>query len=114
MTLGFIGFGEAACHITKGLRAAGHAPVVAWDIHAETPGKGEMIRARGGKRDAPGKFQSGPGGAVRLNYFRSHGQPGAGCFAGDRALPRPVPSVCGRELCGEAAPAFRSHMQPSA
>ena len=46
MTLGFIGFGEAAYHITRGLRAAGHAPVMAWDIHANTPGRGEKIRAR--------------------------------------------------------------------
>lgn len=46
MTLGFIGFGEAAYHLTKGLRGAGHAAVAAWDIHAHTPGRGETIRAR--------------------------------------------------------------------
>jgi 3-hydroxyisobutyrate dehydrogenase-like beta-hydroxyacid dehydrogenase len=40
--LGFVGFGEAAFHITKGLREAGLAPVVAYDIKAETP----QIQAR--------------------------------------------------------------------
>ena len=45
MTLGFIGFGEAAYHITKGLRGAGHVALAAWDIHADTPGRGETIRA---------------------------------------------------------------------
>src|SRR5216684_1107162 len=44
--LGFIGFGEAAYHIAKGLRAAGWPAVAAWDIHTDTPGRGERIRAR--------------------------------------------------------------------
>ena len=44
--LGFIGFGEAAFHIVKGLRTAGWPAVDAFDIHAHTPGRGEKIRAR--------------------------------------------------------------------
>ena len=44
--LGFVGFGEAAYNITKGLRAAGWPAIAAWDIHHQTPGRGEKIRAR--------------------------------------------------------------------
>lgn len=44
--IGFIGFGEAAYHIAKGFREAGIAAISAYDIHAETPGKGELIRQR--------------------------------------------------------------------
>jgi 3-hydroxyisobutyrate dehydrogenase-like beta-hydroxyacid dehydrogenase len=43
---GFVGFGEAAYHIAKGLRQAGLARTFAFDIHTHTPGKGEKIRAR--------------------------------------------------------------------
>jgi 3-hydroxyisobutyrate dehydrogenase-like beta-hydroxyacid dehydrogenase len=39
--LGFVGFGEAAFHITKGLREAGLPPVSAYDIHSNG-----MIQAR--------------------------------------------------------------------
>ncbi|HEY3743888.1 MAG TPA: DUF1932 domain-containing protein, partial [Bryobacteraceae bacterium] len=41
--LGFIGFGEAAYHITKGLRAAGLTPIAAYDCNAQTD---ERIRSR--------------------------------------------------------------------
>jgi 3-hydroxyisobutyrate dehydrogenase-like beta-hydroxyacid dehydrogenase len=44
--LGFVGFGEAAFHIAKGLREAGLPPCFAYDIHAETPKPGDKIRAR--------------------------------------------------------------------
>ena len=43
---GFIGFGEAAFHIAKGLRGAGLAHTFAYDINTHTPGLGEKIRAR--------------------------------------------------------------------
>jgi len=45
-TIGFVGFGEAAFHLSKGLRAAGLPPFVAFDIHTHTPGRGEKIRQR--------------------------------------------------------------------
>src|SRR5262249_42734015 len=44
--MGFVGFGEAAFHITKGLREGGLAPVVAYGIHPRTPHPGEKIQAR--------------------------------------------------------------------
>src|SRR5579872_5431783 len=45
-TNGFVGFGEAAYHLSKGLRAAGLPPFVAYDIHTNTPNRGEKIRQR--------------------------------------------------------------------
>jgi len=44
--LGFVGFGEAAFHLAKGLREAGVAHTFAYDIHTHTPGKGEPIQSR--------------------------------------------------------------------
>jgi len=44
--IGFVGFGEAAYHLTKGLREAGLTGFVAFDIHTNTPGRGEKIRQR--------------------------------------------------------------------
>ena len=46
LRLGFIGFGEAGFHLAKGLRGAGLAHAVAYDIHTHTPGRGERIRER--------------------------------------------------------------------
>ena len=45
-TLGFVGFGEAAYHLTKGLQTEGLTTTAAYDIHTNTPGRGEKIRAR--------------------------------------------------------------------
>src|SRR6516225_12275325 len=45
-TIGFVGFGEAAFHITKGLRDASFPHFVAYDIHTHTAGRGEKIRQR--------------------------------------------------------------------
>ena len=36
MTIGFVGFGEAAFHITKGLGAAGASPILAYDSDADS------------------------------------------------------------------------------
>jgi 3-hydroxyisobutyrate dehydrogenase-like beta-hydroxyacid dehydrogenase len=44
--LGFVGFGEAAFHLAKGLREAGVKQTIAFDIHMHTPGLGEKIQAR--------------------------------------------------------------------
>jgi 3-hydroxyisobutyrate dehydrogenase-like beta-hydroxyacid dehydrogenase len=44
--IGFVGFGEAAFHIARGLREAGAGDFVAYDIHTHTPGRGEKIRRR--------------------------------------------------------------------
>jgi len=44
--LGFVGFGEAAFHLAKGLREAGVKRTVAFDIHMHTPGRGEKIQER--------------------------------------------------------------------
>ncbi len=44
--IGFVGFGEAAYHLSKGLRESGAAQFVAYDIHTHTPGRGEKIRQR--------------------------------------------------------------------
>ncbi|PWT97689.1 MAG: hypothetical protein C5B51_30865 [Terriglobia bacterium] len=45
-TIGFLGFGEAAFHMTRGLRGEGLRQFVAFDIDTNTPGKGEKIRRR--------------------------------------------------------------------
>ena len=45
-TLGFIGFGEAAYHICKGLKTEGHALIFAYDIMADDPFKGSQLRER--------------------------------------------------------------------
>jgi len=45
-TIGFVGFGEAAFHIAKGLREAGLRDFVAYDIYTHTPGRGEKIQKR--------------------------------------------------------------------
>src|SRR5215471_19241590 len=50
-TLGFVGFGEAAYHLAKGLREAGVGRTVAFDIHAKTPRLGEKIQARARETD---------------------------------------------------------------
>jgi 3-hydroxyisobutyrate dehydrogenase-like beta-hydroxyacid dehydrogenase len=44
--LGFVGFGEAAYHLAKGLKPAGIARIVAYDINANAPRLGGKIRAR--------------------------------------------------------------------
>ncbi|MGH8325789.1 MAG: DUF1932 domain-containing protein [Steroidobacteraceae bacterium] len=44
--LGFIGFGEAAFWIARGLRGEGVTRLVAYDLHTPTPGRGELIRER--------------------------------------------------------------------
>jgi 3-hydroxyisobutyrate dehydrogenase-like beta-hydroxyacid dehydrogenase len=44
--LGFVGFGEAAFHLAKGLRQAGVKRTVAFDIHMHTARLGETIQAR--------------------------------------------------------------------
>ena len=44
--IGFVGFGEAAFHIAKGLRQAGIQVVAAYDIHCDTAGRGDLIRQR--------------------------------------------------------------------
>ena len=45
-TLGFVGFGEAAYHLAKGLKQAGVAAIFAFDIHSNTPLRREKIRER--------------------------------------------------------------------
>ena len=45
-TLGFVGFGEAAFHLAKGLREAGLKRTFAFDIHRHSPGLSDKIRAR--------------------------------------------------------------------
>jgi 3-hydroxyisobutyrate dehydrogenase-like beta-hydroxyacid dehydrogenase len=46
LDIGFVGFGEAAYHIARGLRQPGIAPITAYDINTHTPGLGEKIRGR--------------------------------------------------------------------
>lgn len=46
LSLGFVGFGEAAYHIARGLHAAGLTAICAFDIHTNTPGRGEKIKQR--------------------------------------------------------------------
>src|SRR5215472_11452561 len=47
--VGFVGFGEAAYHIAKGLRGAGVDRVYAYDINTHAPALGEKIRGRAGE-----------------------------------------------------------------
>ena len=42
LSIGFVGFGEAAFHIAKGLRQPGIARLTAYDINSHTPGLGEL------------------------------------------------------------------------
>lgn len=44
--IGFIGFGEAAFHIARGLGGAGAGRIHAYDINTNTPGLGDRIQAR--------------------------------------------------------------------
>jgi 3-hydroxyisobutyrate dehydrogenase-like beta-hydroxyacid dehydrogenase len=44
--IGFVGFGEAAFHISKGLRGAGVTQIAAFDIHTESAALGPRIRER--------------------------------------------------------------------
>ncbi len=46
LRIGFVGFGEAAYHIAKGLRQPGIASITAFDIHTHTPGLGQKIQQR--------------------------------------------------------------------
>jgi 3-hydroxyisobutyrate dehydrogenase-like beta-hydroxyacid dehydrogenase len=46
MKIGFVGFGEAAYHIAKGLRQSGISSITAFDIHAHAPGLGPKIQQR--------------------------------------------------------------------
>lgn len=46
LKLGFVGFGEAGFHLAKGLRGAGLTGIQAYDIHANTSGRGEKIQQR--------------------------------------------------------------------
>jgi 3-hydroxyisobutyrate dehydrogenase-like beta-hydroxyacid dehydrogenase len=46
LRIGFVGFGEAAFRISKGLRDVGAPPIIAYDINTHTPGLGERIRKR--------------------------------------------------------------------
>lgn len=44
--IGFIGFGEAASWIARGLRGEGVTDFAAYDLHTRTPRRGEIIRER--------------------------------------------------------------------
>lgn len=44
--VGFIGFGEAAFWIARGLRDQGVTNTVAYDLHTSTPGRGDLIHQR--------------------------------------------------------------------
>ena len=46
LSIGFVGFGEAAFHIAKGLRQPGVSSITAYDINTQTPGVGERIQKR--------------------------------------------------------------------
>ena len=51
--IGFLGFGEAAYHITRGLIEAGVPRIAAFDIHRDTPGRSEKIRTRADSAGVP-------------------------------------------------------------
>ena len=42
----FIGYGEAAYNISKGLQSVRKTPMIAFDIQSESPERGELIRSR--------------------------------------------------------------------
>ncbi|WP_126428765.1 NAD(P)-dependent oxidoreductase [Brevibacillus marinus] len=44
--IGFIGFGEAAVHISKGLRSEGIETIFAYDVKADDPAVGPLIQER--------------------------------------------------------------------
>ncbi len=45
-SIGFVGFGEAAFHLAKGLRSAGIESISAFDIHSKSPGRRDLIHTR--------------------------------------------------------------------
>lgn len=49
--IGFVGFGEAGSRIAAGLRKSYDGPLAAFDVHANTPGRGERIRERAAEID---------------------------------------------------------------
>jgi len=51
IAIGFVGFGEAAFHIAKGLRQPGIGALTAYDINTHPPGLGEKIRQRAAAAD---------------------------------------------------------------
>jgi 3-hydroxyisobutyrate dehydrogenase-like beta-hydroxyacid dehydrogenase len=46
LTVGFVGFGEVAYYLSRGLAQAGAVDVVAYDVNARHPTRGELIRQR--------------------------------------------------------------------
>ena len=46
LSIGFVGFGEAAFYIAKGLSQPGVSSITAYDINSNTPSLGETIRRR--------------------------------------------------------------------
>ena len=51
VTVGFIGFGEAGYHISKGLRGAGVSPVFAYDVALESDERRTQIERRAAEAD---------------------------------------------------------------
>ena len=54
MRIGFVGFGEAAYHIAKGLRQPGISSITAFDINTQSAGVGDKIQQRA--RDAEARL----------------------------------------------------------
>ena len=54
MRIGFVGFGEAAYHIAKGLRQPGIFSITAFDINTQSAGVGDKIQQRA--RDAEARL----------------------------------------------------------
>lgn len=51
LSIGFVGFGEAAYHIAKGLRQPGIGPLTAYDINAQHSKLGAKIQQRAGETE---------------------------------------------------------------
>src|SRR5580692_11269513 len=51
MRIGFVGFGEAAYHIAKGLQQPGISSITAFDINTPSAGIGQTIQKRARQTD---------------------------------------------------------------
>ncbi|MFQ5995011.1 MAG: DUF1932 domain-containing protein [Acidiferrobacterales bacterium] len=86
VTIGFIGFGEAAYHIAKGLRTAGAPPIFAYDIARDDPARRSAIEARAADAEV-GITESIEGLAKRVEVILSTVVSSSAVAAAEAAAP---------------------------
>ena len=76
MRIGFVGFGEAAYHIAKGLRQPGISSITAFDINVTEQRFGSALAKT---EHTPGGIEPGARGIVRHHDVGRDGGPGLEC-----------------------------------